>query len=344
MSKISLVQSRKAEEKVNKLQGRIKTLRSGDFYTPPAYTAGVDFLNYNSADVFALYDSLVTAYPDYITKELVANEITGLPIYKYTFNPQKPEITRDTTMTTDIPHFFIVSGVHAMEKAGWWALYHNMKLICEEWQNNEILEDLRWNVKFTVMPLVNVYGLDNQETDPVVADGKKNANGIDINRNFPIGFEVLYDPSHYGYGGEEPLTEIESQAIADFLQNGNVDFYADLHNFGSNSNPNYFMWNIGGDKTNINLSQSFVSSISLKWKKENADFPQGDDVFFGYSSPGVGGSTPPYINSLGITGGIFEITDSLDFISEPQYSNKSITFGIEAQLNWLYMAYKNLTN
>lgn len=297
-----------------------------------------------SADIYSFYDSLMSAYPNYISKELVTNESSAhaLPIYKYTFTPEKPELTR-TDETTDMKHFFVVSGVHAGEKAGWWCLYESMKQICENWKDSEVLEDLRWNVKFTILPIVNPYGLD-YSSDTVTLNGKKNANGIDINRNFPTGFTVVSDPTSAGYGGQTPLSEPETIAVADILKNANVDYYADLHNFSSNPNTNYFLWNVAGSNFNMNMSQTYLTHLTNKWKKDRADFPQDDNIFFGYSGWFVGGTTPAYVNELGVEGGIFEICHTLHFLSASQYSSDVITLGTEAQINWLYMAYRNLIN
>ncbi|WP_200415934.1 M14 family metallopeptidase [Virgibacillus salexigens] len=328
---------------------KIKTLTSQNMYNVPTLESvnlpdsTVKIHDVTSTDMFGFYDSLMADNPTYITKELATNETTGLPIYKYIFKPEQPEIGR-IEAETDLLHFFIVSGVHGSEKASWWCVYETMKQICENWRNSDVLESLRWNIKFTVIPIVNVYGIDNPD-DPITLGGKKNANGIDINRSFPEGFVVYSDPEYAGYGGEEPLTQPEAIMIADILQNEEVDFYTDFHNFSSNPNPNYFMWNISDEMHGINMSQDYYTHLSLKWKKQDELFPQSNDVFFGYSSVGTGGSTPPYIRSLGIPGSIFEISHTMHPKGDSsQYSSEVVTLGTEAQLNWLYLAYKNLTN
>ncbi|GGJ85927.1 hypothetical protein GCM10007063_05500 [Lentibacillus kapialis] len=326
----------------------VKTLRSQEMYDVPALESvnSPDSTHkiheQDSASMYALYDALMSAYPTYITKELFATESTGKEIYKYTFGPEQPNIFR-TDMETDLLQFFIISGVHGSEKAGWWCLYETMKQICENWRNSDVLEVFRWNVEFTVVPLVNVYGIDNSD-DPVTFNGKINSNGVDINRNFPTGFTVG-TPGDIGYGGSEPLTEPESIAIADYLNNNKVDFYADFHNFSSQSDQNIFMWNIVESQRELNMASYYFSHLSQKWKIADESFPQGNDIFFGHSSPGTGGSTPPFVNSLGITGGIFEISHTMHpKESDTQYSSEVVTLGTEAQLNWLYMGYQNLIN
>ncbi|UUG68604.1 zinc carboxypeptidase [Halomonas phage YPHTV-1] len=327
---------------------KVSPLRSKNMYSVPALESvnkpdsTYKIHDQTSTSMYTLYDALVTKYPTYITKELVTNEKSGQPIYKYVFKPEQPAIER-INKETDLLHFFVVSGVHGSEKAGWWCLYESMKQICENWRTSEVLETLRWDIKFTVIPIVNVYGVDNPD-DPVTFNGKINANGVDINRNFPEGFTVGA-PGSIGYGGSNPLSEPETIAIANILENEGVDFYADFHNFSSQPDPNIFLWNILDDMHGIDISQNYLTHLSYKWKAQDPLFPQDDGVFFGYSSIGAGGSSPPFVNSLGITGGIFEISHTMHPKGDSsQYSSEVVTLGAEAQLNWLYMGFRNLTN
>ncbi len=66
-------------------------------------------------------------------------------------------------------------------------------------------------IRVVVLPLVNPDGYE--------VDSRKNANGIDINRNFPTkDFGTgPSDPSHKFYGGRQPASEPETQAIMEVV-------------------------------------------------------------------------------------------------------------------------------
>ena len=326
----------------------IKVLAHQDFYDVPTLeevnsgTGDHHVHQKKSADMYALYDALMAQYPDYISKKLAGNEVTGLPIYQYTFEPTKPEILR-TEVNNELLHFFITGGIHGSEKAGWWCLYETMKQICDNWRNSSALSKLRWDVKFTVIPIANPYGVDNPN-DPKTFNGKINSKGIDVYRNFPSGF-TSGNEGTVGYAGTAPLTEPEAIIISNILKNENVDFYLDIHNFSSQPDPNTFLWLLSNEKFGVNMSQKYISQITQKWKIDDETFPQEDTAFFGYVSGSGGGNTLMYAESLGIPSGIFEISHTMHPKGvSSQYSSEVITLGTEAQLNWIYMNYMNLTN
>ena len=326
----------------------VKVLAHQDFYDVPTLeevnngTGEHHVHQKKSADMYALYNALMSQYPEYISRKLAGNEATGLPIYQYTFEPTKPEILR-TEVNNELLHFFITGGIHGSEKAGWWCLYETMKQICENWKDSNALSKLRWDVKFTVIPIANPYGVDNHG-DPKTFNGKINSKGIDVYRNFPSGFTSGTEGT-VGYAGTAPLTEPEAIIIADILDNENVDFYLDIHNFSSQPDPNTFLWMLSNEKFGVNMSQKYLSQITQKWKIDDSTFPQEDTAFFGYVSGSAGGNTLMYAESLGIPSGIFEISHTMHPKADPnQYSSEVITRGVEGQLNWIYMAYMNLTN
>jgi Zinc carboxypeptidase len=318
----------------------VKRLKNSELYTSPVLedasaSSSNPIINYTSADVYGAYDSLVSNYPDYITKTLVGNEATGLPIYRYDFVPDQPDLG-NTTKDTKIPKFLFTSSSHPSERAGWWGLYNSMKKICENWENDEQLETLRWNVVFSVIPILNPWGLDN-------GDPRKNSNGVDINRSFPFGWSKK-DPAATDYGGETPLSELEAQYLANILKTEkDIAYYGDFHNFFSNSNMNYFVWNIGGTLLNNNIARTLVTQLSRKWSNDHISFPQNE--FMGHASMPTGGSTCNYAGSLGIESSIFEVCEKFLWDSnEPTFSSNVIALASEAQLNWLYIVYKNLVN
>lgn len=64
------------------------------------------------------------------------------------------------------------------------------------------------------------YGYTNAVKTVYYNTWKANARGIDINRNFPAGFDTVphvLAPSHAGYKGDEPLSENESVALAELI-------------------------------------------------------------------------------------------------------------------------------
>lgn len=326
----------------------IKVLAHQDFYDVPELeevnsgTGEHHVHQKKSADMYALYNVLMAQYPDYISRELAGREDTGLPIYKYKFEPTTPEVLR-TEVNTELLHFFITGGIHGSEKAGWWCLYETMKQICENWKDSNALSKLRWDVKFTVIPIANPYGVDNPN-DPKTFNGKINSKGIDVYRNFPAGF-TSGTLGTVGYSGAAPLTEPEAIIISNILKNEEVDFYLDIHNFSSQPDPNTFLWLLSNEKFGVNMSQKYLSQITQKWKIDDSTFPQEDSAFFGYVSGSAGGNTLMYAESLGIPSGIFEISHTMHPKGDPnQYSSEVITRGVEGQLNWLYMAYINLIN
>ncbi|QNR07829.1 M14 family metallopeptidase [Macrococcoides canis] len=295
-----------------------------------------------TADMYALYDADMSKYPTYIKKELFATEKTGKPIYKYTYKPENPHNSNNAS-EKPLPKIFITSGVHGSEKASWYCTYEMMHQIADNWKSSPILEYLRWNFEIVLIPLVNVYGIDNI-SDPVTFNGKINSNGVDINRNYPVGWTAS-EPGTIGYSGTEPLTEIESKAIYDYLNNNDIAFAIDYHNFSSQTEP-VFSWSVVQDEKLVRMSMDYYKALSNKWKRDDSTFPQSDSEFFGQvGNATAGGSYAPLVDFYGIPGGIFEICHTMwPKGNQAQYTDEVITLGTEAQLNYLYLACKSVDN
>ena len=65
---------------------------------------------------------------------------------------------------------------------------------------------------------VDVWVIPDLNPDGVAAHTRQNADGIDLNRNFPYNFTVLESPGGLMYSGTSPLSEPESKAAAALLQ------------------------------------------------------------------------------------------------------------------------------
>ncbi|QNR08231.1 M14 family metallopeptidase [Macrococcoides canis] len=295
-----------------------------------------------TADMYALYDELMNQSSTYMTKSVFTTETKGKTIYQYSLQPETPKIMNSAT-TKKLPKIFVMSGVHGSEKASWYCTYEMIKQIIQNWKNSRVLEYLRWNVEIILIPMLNVYGIDNI-SDPVTYNGKINANGVDINRNYPSNWAAS-EPGTIGYGGTAPLTEPESKAVYNYITSNDVDFIIDYHNFSSQIEP-VFMWSVVNNEKMMSLSLDYFRHLSNKWKISDNNFPQSNDIFFGQAGTATAGGSLPYLaDELFIPGGIFEICHTMwPKNNQTQYSSEVITLGTEAQLNWLYLAAKSLSN
>lgn len=65
---------------------------------------------------------------------------------------------------------------------------------------------------------IDLWLLDTMNPDGLAANTRGNANGVDLNRNFELGWSYIPpDPSHGQYSGEEPADQPETRAVQTFL-------------------------------------------------------------------------------------------------------------------------------
>lgn len=241
-----------------------------------------DIYNTTAAQVYAMYDSLVTQYPQYITKEVLGNDDDGNEIALYRMTPVRGTVEHATNVPTalyrtpKIPTVFINCGLHGNEHSSAFVTYLFFREMCAEWANNEIYEVLRHDVNYLVIPVANPSGWN--------AYTRKNGNGVDINRNFPTGFYPMSDSSNAQYGGSEPLTEKETQYIKSVLDNNVIDVLIDFHETArsSVSDENLIMWVSTNSTYNLHIAQSCIEKMSRKFKKDY-EWAMGAEGSHGYT-------------------------------------------------------------
>ena len=64
----------------------------------------------------------------------------------------------------------------------------------------------------------DVWVIENLNPDGVAASTRQNAGGVDLNRNFPYGWQPLESPGGLMYSGPGSLSEPESRLAVDFLK------------------------------------------------------------------------------------------------------------------------------
>lgn len=130
--------------------------------------------------IYAKYDALMAANSHYITRVDcgMASDSTT-PIYVYHFKEPEPHYENKNWSETK-PTILVCSGVHPTEQSGVWSMYYAM----EEITNNAKLRDLRRNVHFIVMPMINPTAFSDSTY------GVRNPDGIQVHYNFEVDFGV----------------------------------------------------------------------------------------------------------------------------------------------------------
>ena len=106
--------------------------------------------------IAATWDTLVTDYPGEVSKETLTQSsttetvTTAYNIYKYVFTPA----------TGYKKTVFITAGVHGGESEGYWGLYRLMRVIYDEGYKYPTLRNLRYDVRFVIVPVLNPWGMD----------------------------------------------------------------------------------------------------------------------------------------------------------------------------------------
>lgn len=238
----------------------------------------------NPNQIYSLYDALLLRYPDYISKIDYGLDQSGeYHIYGYSFTPETIE-DEHSVITTDpypVPKISIRGGIHGDgQDAGdppemICALYFFISELCNNWKSSEVLNYLRWNIRFSVLPIMNPWGVENKS--------RRNSRQVDINRNFPFGW-VEGTPGTNSYGGTEPMSEAESSAIMDFLDD-NTDAICDIefHTTGGTQLQSHLMYcSIYKTSEMYYVLREMIHQLSRKWNANRANNGLQDLDMYGY--------------------------------------------------------------
>lgn len=175
-----------------------------------------------SLDYYTTFSELVSKYPEYCTATNVGNGSDGNPLYVYDF---KPLSFKTVAELTDIPKIIIISGQHGFEKSSCYGLYYFVRDLLTNWTNNPTLDYIRNHVRLMILPCANRYGFDNLEY--------KNANGVNLNRNYPVNF-TSGTVGTDDYGGASAFDQPETQIVRDLVSaNTDAMLFVDFHTNGS---------------------------------------------------------------------------------------------------------------
>lgn len=166
-----------------------------------------------------LYEPLRTLYPQNIRRNVLGKDSSGTyDIYEYIFEPDNYE-----------QKIVITAGVHPTEIVTPFALGILLNEIYRNPSKHEGLAYLRNKVKLVIIPVVNVWGMNqNPKKAP---DHYLNPNAVNPIRNFPERWDVLDIQGIYDAKGNAPLDQAESLYMYNVLkrEKDNLAFSFDLH-------------------------------------------------------------------------------------------------------------------
>lgn len=123
-------------------------------------------------------------------------------------------------------------GMHGSEVIGVKSAVYILTKILEEASQIEALD----YITLIIIPMLNPDGVEASKFLPaqppiLLKYARRNARGVDLNRNFPHGWSVggSTDYERPDYRGITPETEPEVQALLNIFKNRNVKFYVNLH-------------------------------------------------------------------------------------------------------------------
>ncbi|MEM3701024.1 MAG: M14 family zinc carboxypeptidase [Candidatus Bathyarchaeia archaeon] len=176
-------------------------------------TADVDPASYRDYNtLIKLFKDFAETYPSLVSYEIVGKTVQNNDIIMFKFgNPNGGRILVD-------------GAIHGAENLGSELLYFYAKWLLTS--SDPLATQILTRNYMLLIPALNVDGY---------AKWRKNANGVDLNRNFATNWQYAgsTDPSSEYYRGPAPLSEPESQALVQVFQTWKPVFYINLHRGGS---------------------------------------------------------------------------------------------------------------
>lgn len=243
-------------------------------------------------ELYAKYDALMAAYPNYITKVdcdaevQAALEITapsymeGCPIYMYKFIPKMGDNSINAEYSTR-PKVLITS-MHPQERLGVYATYQMMKMICENWANDVNAEQMRSLIDIYVLPAPWSWNFAN--------NSRVNYNGINPNRQFPTKRWKESGQGTTNWSGSAPLSEYEAKVINYYLLQIKPNACLDVHTSGNDDVGHMgVLLTTTEDQVLIDLCSVIARTTSNRAIQDNPNFPSDPNTcIYGVYAEGIG--------------------------------------------------------
>lgn len=153
------------------------------------------------------------------------------------------------------PEFKYVGNMHGNEVTGRETLLYLMQYLCENYASNSTLREMVDTTRIHLLPSMNPDGFERSvEGDYFSVVGRYNANGSDLNRNFPDRFE-----------GAPSVIQPETQAIINWLKEYPFVLSANIHGGALVANYPYDNSRSGRDEYTATPDDDIFIQLALSY-------------------------------------------------------------------------------
>ena len=180
----------------------------------------------------ALLEELISHYPQYVSIEIIGKSCEQRPLYAVTLSD--PEVKAD-----QLPAILIQGTMHAREWIGVELLSYFMQYVTSRLDFDPKIRNLLKTSALYIVPCVNPDGFEYSWNHYSFwrknrRDNGDGSYGVDLNLNFPVFFRESTDTNSNTYSGPHPLSEPESNALAQFVESHpNITIALDYHSQGN---------------------------------------------------------------------------------------------------------------
>ncbi|KAJ8917356.1 hypothetical protein NQ315_002378 [Exocentrus adspersus] len=155
-------------------------------------------------------------YPKITYMKSIGKSVQGRDLYVFIIG------TTPTKHVPGKPEFKYVANMHGNEVIGRELLLYLIKYLCERYNTDDRVTKLLKTTRVHLLPSMNPDGYEMaREGDASSDQGRSNANGYDLNRNFP---------DQYGTNEYNKVIQPETQAVMDWILSEPFVLSANLHN------------------------------------------------------------------------------------------------------------------
>lgn len=220
---------------------------------------------------YDFFDELMSRWPAQITKEKIGESTLGsdIDVYTFDFTPGLYGIADGFERSPPI-EIIITGGLHGNEAHSQMLLMVIAKGIADNWRGDPVYNKLRWQCIVRFVPCCNPDGID--------AFQRRNANDVDLNRNFPTDWESANSGS-----GPEPASEAETQVLMDLpTLYPNASITLDTH---TTWGRDYYLWVIATNQRDYNLIEHYCRSMMYYQVAEVGDEEASPRLIYPTSGP-----------------------------------------------------------